>query len=61
MKERRYRYSFIYNFAGTINLLIGSMGLIYEATGTKAYVMSACFAVGIYIYYDIYWAKNRQF
>jgi hypothetical protein len=58
VKSRKLRYSFIYNFAGTINLLIGSIMLIARSTFNTNYVASACFATGLYIYYDIYWAKN---
>jgi hypothetical protein len=59
VRKRRLKYSFIYNFYGTLNIIIGTIGLVYTtpANGRTAYHIGACFAVGLYIYNDIYFKK----
>jgi len=58
LKRRELRYSFIYNLFGTVNLVIGFIGLV-NMPGDSSYIIPACFAVGLLIYNDIYWRKNN--
>lgn len=60
IRKRRLRYSFIYNLFGTLNIMVGSIGLAWSTSRIERpiYILSASFAVGLFIYNDIYSKKD---
>ena len=60
IRRRRLKYTFIYNLLGTLNLLAGFIGLAWSTSRIEQpmYIIAASFALGLYIYYDIYFKKN---
>jgi hypothetical protein len=60
IRKKRLKYSFIYNLFGTLNIIVGSIGLVWSTSRIERplYLISACFAVGLFIYNDIYFKKN---
>lgn len=60
IRIKRLKYSFIYNLCGTLNIMVGSIGLLYMAYRNErpSYLIAGSFAVGLYIYHDIYFRKT---
>lgn len=58
-KSRKFKYNFAYNLFGTFNIIIGLLGLTKFASGIvpSPYTVSACLAIGVVIYNDIYHKK----
>lgn len=60
IRLKRLKYNFIYNLAGTFNIIVGSIGLLWSAYHNErpSYLIAGSFVVGLYIYHDIYSRKT---
>jgi hypothetical protein len=60
ISTKRLKYSFIYNLCGTLNIMVGSIGLLYASYRNErpSYLIAGSFAIGLYIYHDIYFRKT---
>ena len=59
-KRNQLRFSFLYNLFGTLNLVIGSLGVILlrgDSEPSKP-VFTASLALGVIIYRNIYFSKK---
>jgi hypothetical protein len=56
LKHGTFRCNFIYNFFGTLNIMVGSLAMgFHPASGQPvSYLGVACFAIGIIMYRNIY-------
>jgi hypothetical protein len=62
VRKGKVKYSFVYNLLGTLNLIIGLLGLAQFSSGVNPspYIATACFGVGVVMYKDIYYRKMPQ-
>lgn len=61
IRIKRLKYSFIYYLTGTFNIIVGAIGLFWSAYHNErpSYIIAGSFAVGLYIYHDIYFRKTN--
>ena len=63
LKKRNLRFSFIYNLFATLNIMVGSLGMmlpVFDGRPTP-YIVSASLTVGIAMYITIYSPNRRIF
>lgn len=62
IRNKKLKNSFIYNLSGTLTIISGFSGLASSTGKTDAplYLASASFAVGLFIYNDIYFRDRSD-
>jgi len=56
LRKRKLRFSFVYNLFGTLNIIVGFLGMMLPAVQGRPspYIVTASLAVGIVMYKTIY-------
>lgn len=62
LKKRKLKYSFVYNFFATLNIMIGFAGLLLPTVEGRPspYIVTASLAIGVVMYKTIYTGNKER-